>query len=73
MAQIISKICPDLLSLFDIKIKAALIFQSTEAYEGLTSRFELYSQIKEGMDDIATGNPIPFSEVMAYIRSRRSR
>jgi len=31
MAQIISKICPDLLSLFDIKIKAALIFQSTEA------------------------------------------
>ncbi len=26
---------------------------SIEAYVGLTSRFELYSQIKEGMDDIA--------------------
>ena len=44
-----------------------------EAYEGLTSRFELYSQIKEGMDDIATGNTRPFSEAMADIRSRRSR
>ena len=46
---------------------------SIEAYEGLTSRFELYSQIKEGMDDIATGNTRPFSEAMADIRSRRSR
>ena len=44
-----------------------------EAYEELTSRFELYSQIKEGMDDIATGNTRPFSEAMADIRSRRSR
>ena len=26
---------------------------SIEAYEELTSRFELYSQIKEGMNDIA--------------------
>ena len=52
---------------------SALIFQRTEAYEELTSRFELYSQIKEGMDDIATGNTRPFSEAMADIRSRRSR
>ena len=52
---------------------SALIFQSIEAYEELTSRFELYSQIKEGMDDIATGNTRPFSEAMADIRSRRSR
>ena len=41
--------------------------------EELTSRFELYSQIKEGMDDIATGNTRPFSEAMADIRSRRNR
>ena len=27
---------------------------SIEAYEELTSRFELYSQIKEGMNDIAS-------------------
>ena len=46
---------------------------SIEAYEELTSRFELYSQIKEGMDDIATGNTRLFSEAMADIRSHRSR
>ena len=43
------------------------------AYEELTSRFELYSQIKEGMDDIASGNTRPFQEAMADIRSRRRR
>jgi hypothetical protein len=42
-------------------------------YEELTSRFELYSQIKEGMDDVATGNTRLFSEAMADIRSHRSR
>ena len=46
---------------------------SIEAYEELTSRFELYSQIKEGMDDIAAGNTRPFQEAMADIRSRRRR
>ena len=39
---------------------------SIETYEELTSRFELYSQIKEGMDDIATGNTRPFSEVIRW-------
>ena len=53
--------------------KGDLAVMSIEAYEELTSRFELYSQIKEGMDDIATGNTRPFSEDMADIRSRRSR
>ena len=48
--------------------KGDLAVMSIEAYEGLTSRFELYSQIKEGMDDIATGNTRPFSEAMADIR-----
>ena len=31
--------------------KGDLAVMSIEAYEELTSRFELYSQIKEGMDD----------------------
>ena len=44
-----------------------------EAYEELTSRFELYSQIKEGMNDIASDNTRPFSEAMADIRSKRRR
>ena len=46
---------------------------SIEAYEELTSRFELYSQIKEGMNDIASDNTRPFSEAMADIRSKRRR
>ena len=53
--------------------KGDLAVMSIETYEELTSRFELYSQIKEGMDDIATGNTRRFSEAMADIRSRRSR
>ena len=40
--------------------KGDLAVMSIEAYEELTSRFELYSQIKEGMDDIADGNTSPF-------------
>lgn len=50
--------------------KGDLAVMSIEAYEELTSRFELYSQLKEGMDDIASGNTRPFSEAMADIRSR---
>ena len=46
---------------------------SIEAYEELTSRFELYSQIKEDMNDIASDNTRPFSEAMADIRSKRRR
>ena len=51
--------------------KGDLAVMSIEAYENLASRFELYSQIKDGMDDIASGNTRPFSEAMAYIMSRR--
>lgn len=53
--------------------KGDLAVMSIEAYEELTSRFELYSQIKEGMDDITSGNTRPFSEAMADIRSKRRR
>ena len=42
--------------------KGDLAVMSIEAYEELTSRFELYSQLKEGMDDITSGNTRPFSE-----------
>ena len=53
--------------------KGDLAVMSIEAYEELTSRFELYSQIKEGMDDIASGNTRPLAEAMADIRSKRCR
>jgi PHD/YefM family antitoxin component YafN of YafNO toxin-antitoxin module len=51
--------------------KGDLAVMSIEAYEELTSRFELYRQIKQGMDDIQSGNTRPFSEAMSEIRSRR--
>ena len=53
--------------------KGDLAVMSIEAYEELTNRFELYNQIKEGMDDIASGNTQSFSEAITNIRSRRSR
>lgn len=52
--------------------KGDLAVMSIEAYEDLTSRFELYSKIKEGMDDITSGNTRPFSEAMANIRRYRN-
>ena len=53
--------------------KGDLAVMSNETYEELTNRFELYNQMKEGMDDIASGNTRLFSEAMADIRSRRNR
>ena len=44
---------------------------SIEAYEELTSRFELYLQVKEGMEDIALCNTRPFSVALADVGSRR--
>jgi hypothetical protein len=46
---------------------------SIEAYEEMTSRFELYGLIKEGLDDISEGNTRPFSEAMSSIREKRKR
>lgn len=43
---------------------------SIETYEQLTSRFELYGLLREGLDDVAAGKTRPFSEAMADIRSR---
>ena len=53
--------------------KGDLAVMSIETDEELTNRFELYNQMKEGMDDIASGNTRLFSEAMADIRSHRSR
>lgn len=53
--------------------KGDLAVMSIEAYEQLVGRFELYSQIQEGMEDVADGRTRPFSEAMADIRSRRRR
>ena len=51
--------------------KGDLAVMSIEAYEKLTSCFELYSQLKEGMDDIASGNTRPFADAMTDIRRKR--
>lgn len=53
--------------------KGDLAVMSIEAYEDLTSRFELYSQLQEGLSDVANGNTRPFSEAMAEIRNRRQK
>ena len=53
--------------------KGDLAIMSIGAYDELTRRFELYIQIKEGMDDIDSGNTRPFSEAPADIRSKRPR
>ena len=53
--------------------KGDLAVMSIEAYEDLTSRFELYGLIKEGLDDISQGNTKPLSSAMSDIRSRRKR
>lgn len=53
--------------------KGDLAVMSIETYEALTSRFELYGLIKEGLDDIDEGKTTPFSNAMSDIRSRRKR
>lgn len=53
--------------------KGDLAVMSIEVYEELTSRFELYGLLKEGLDDIAVGNTKPFQEAMSEIRSSRKR
>ena len=47
-----------------------LAVMSIETYEQLTSRFELYGLLREGLDDAAAGRTRPLDEVMADIRGR---
>ena len=46
---------------------------SIETYEQLVGRFELYTKLREGLDDVAKGNTRPFAVAMEEIRSRRKR
>lgn len=48
--------------------KGDLAVLSIEAYEQLTSRFELYSLIQEGIADIESGQLLLFSDTIAEIR-----
>ena len=53
--------------------KGDLAVLSIEAYEQLLGRFELYSLLQEGMDDLKVGNTRPFSGAIAEIKARRSK
>jgi PHD/YefM family antitoxin component YafN of YafNO toxin-antitoxin module len=53
--------------------KGDLAVMSIEAYEELAAKFELYSKIKEGLDDVVSGNVRPLSDAMDSIRARRAR
>lgn len=41
-----------------------------EAYEQLTSRFELYSLIQEGLTEAESGQLLPFSDTITEIRKQ---
>ena len=49
-----------------------LAVMSIEAYEQMAGRFELYSQISEGMRDIKFGDTCPLADVLADIRGSRA-
>lgn len=53
--------------------KGDLAVLSIEAYENLVGKFELYGLIKEGLDDVASGNTRPFADAMADLRASRKR
>ena len=50
--------------------KGDLAVMSIEAYEKLIGRFEIYSLLQEGMDDLRSGNTRPFSDAVADIKTR---
>ena len=52
--------------------KGDLAVMSIETYEALTSRFELYAKIQEGLDDVAAGHVYPLDDVISDLRNRRS-
>lgn len=53
--------------------KGDLAVMSIEAYEQLLGRFELYGLIREGMEDVESGQTRPFAEAMEDIKSRRKK
>lgn len=50
-----------------------LAVMSIESYEQLSGRLELYSLLREGLDDVSSGRTQPFSEAIAEIRASRKR
>ena len=53
--------------------KGDLAVLSIEAYEELLARFELYGLLQEGLEDLRSGNTVPFAEAMAGIKERRRK
>lgn len=53
--------------------KGDLAVLSIEAYEQLTAKFELYTSLERGLQDIQEGNTRPLSEALADLRNRRKR
>ena len=53
--------------------KGDLAVMSIETYERLVGKFELYSLIDEGLEDIKDGNTRSFSDAMSDIRGRRKK
>lgn len=53
--------------------KGDLAVMSIEIYEDMKGRFELYSRIYEGMQDIENGRTRPVSEAFADLRKKRKR
>ena len=53
--------------------KGDLAVMSIETYEEMNNKFELYSLIKEGLDDVTEGNTHEFSDVMSRIRGKINR
>ena len=46
---------------------------SIETYEQLMGKFELYSLIQDGLEDIKAGDTRPFSEAMTDLKNRRRK
>ncbi|MGN0586127.1 MAG: type II toxin-antitoxin system Phd/YefM family antitoxin [Oscillospiraceae bacterium] len=48
--------------------KGDLAVMSMETYEALKGRLELYSVIQQGIEDVRSGNEIPFDQGIESIR-----
>lgn len=51
--------------------KGDLAVMSIEAYEDMVGRFELYTKLREGLDEVERGQARPFEDALADIRARR--
>ena len=50
-----------------------LAVMSIDTYEKIVAKLELYSLLRDGMNDYEVGNMKPFDEAMSEIRSKRSK